>query len=435
MTCEICGTITEQHWRQLHALADRLAKVESACKGCYASAHALANAESPPRCIDCDGPGECRSAEKPKAPASTVPVNPDLDAAWYARHPPAPTDVNGASQCRGMGCRDYPCSCKHATAPQPVAPAAFRWTPGGLILEPLPDGTAAHVGGYGMLPAEPSSDAGRESMHCNACGGKCDGPCEEGDEQLENERLARQQAPAPSEPAKRPPPVSEEERAKRTPWPHPAVMMNASEPAKVPLSMQMYKSVAAAKVFSARVADLEARLASVDYLVTGNLAWPREKDEMNELLQAAISTAAEDQLRLSDQVADLEARLRSTELSLKMHHSLLDEERRCSAEADRDRVADMLSKAEKERDEALAKAERWQRNFDESAKRAHALRMERDDAREGWRAKFDEAVLAERARVNGWWLAWLTQQGNKVMTVGERDTGIASGAPAPGGGT
>jgi hypothetical protein len=30
----------------------------------------------------------------------------------------------------------------------------------------------------------------RAAMHCNACGGRCDGDCEEGDEQFENERLA-----------------------------------------------------------------------------------------------------------------------------------------------------------------------------------------------------------------------------------------------------
>jgi hypothetical protein len=39
----------------------------------------------------------------------------------------------------------------------------------------------------------------------------------------------------------------------------------------------------------------------------------------------------------------------------------------------------------------------------------------------------DEAVLSERARVNGWWWEW------KRGYVGPdaRDAGIASGAPAP----
>ncbi len=54
--------------------------------------------------------------------------------------------------------------------------------------------------GYG-----PDGPIGRESMHCNACGGPCDGPCEEGDEQFENIGGHGRYAPTtPSEPANAP---------------------------------------------------------------------------------------------------------------------------------------------------------------------------------------------------------------------------------------
>jgi hypothetical protein len=50
-------------------------------------------------------------------------------------------------------------------------------------------------------------------------------------------------------------------------------------------------------------------------------------------------------------------------------------------------------------------------------------------------ARAKEAVLAERARVNGWWMAWRRSRDvdEDYMTSEARDAGIASGAPAPGG--
>lgn len=44
------GCKCDDVFARLDALADRLAKVEAACKGCYASAYALASAEGFVRC-------------------------------------------------------------------------------------------------------------------------------------------------------------------------------------------------------------------------------------------------------------------------------------------------------------------------------------------------------------------------------------------------
>ncbi len=41
-------------------------------------------------------------------------------------------------------------------------------------------------------------------------------------------------------------------------------------------------------------------------------------------------------------------------------------------------------------------------------------------------------VAEERARVNGWWRAWLRPPAGRTITAGERDEGIATGAPVPG---
>ncbi len=83
------------------------------------------------------------------------------------------------------------------------------------------------------------------------------------------------------------------------------------------------------------------------------------------------------------------------------------------------RAGDRARRAEEERDSALARCETWKRNIEHQYRRAAAAEKARDDA-----------VLAERARINGWWEAWRMTP----MTHAERDVGIASGAPAPGGG-
>ena len=98
-----------------------------------------------------------------------------------------------------------------------------------------------------------------------------------------------------------------------------------------------------------------------------------------------------------------------------------------------DDVADLearLAAAEKERDEAQA--------FSSPNCTGHDDEKDCICTTEGRKCAFHhpaeimcrEAVLAERARVNGWWMKYLRRQVSRE-TVGE---GIASGSPAPGGG-
>lgn len=343
-------------------LGARLAKVEAACKACYASAHALASAEGRPVCKEwcgtddgsmfprVDGSPHFRGpewryycSEACRTYAATLNPAPPREAAKDSTAPPC---VNGASQCRGMGCRDYPCSCKHMPTPQPSGnPRELKEALAESFLDHMRPLMVTEAGreAMGTLPAEPSSDAGQILGRGR--------PLEPVGHEEAAQRIAEAVTPAPSEPAKRPPPISDDERARRAPTVHPAVMMNASEPAKAPSERML-------DVAAERIADLEARLAEA------------EKD------RAFMEAHAKEGWDLASK--------RTVQWK--------------EAEKARDRANEMMKH---ERATCLA---------DERAK---------------------EAVIAERARVNGWWMVWLTQQGNRVMTVGERDDGIASGASAP----
>ncbi len=144
--------------------------------------------------------------------------------------------------------------------------------------------------------------------------------------------------------------------------------------------------------------------------------------------------------QLSSRVATLEAKLAEAEGKLVKAVEYAFEMRTKVADAEmaRDAFARDLQEEQSAHTEAVKRAERWQRNFDESAKREHALRAERDEAVRHHEYCIRDAseninrrVDAERERVDGWWHVWLNSPGE--FDNCKRDAGIASGAQPPGG--
>lgn len=189
------------------------------------------------------------------------------------------------------------------------------------------------------------------------------------------------------------------------------------EPDKAPLSERILRELSSeddmptwrilVSDLAGEVADLERRLAE-------------EKKKRWE---------AEDiQVELTEERDDLTNRLAATE---KERDEAIKDSHWAEQEEIREHENALVWKsraeeAEKARDELRDKAEWWMKKCAEVEQERD--KRERATCLSDERVK--EAVLAERARVNGWWLVWWHER----LDAREREKGIASGAPVPGGG-